>query len=71
MESCCLHRCFHSLPVFYVRITTSPGDDLLEVILKYDLTDILLNRNEFGGFQITGTHNGVPTFGGIVAPGSG
>ena len=47
---------------------TSPSDELLEVILKYDLTDILLNRNEFGGFQITGTgtHNGVPTFGGIA-----
>ena len=39
---------------------TSPSDSLLEVILKYDLTDILLNRNEFSGFQITGTgtHNG-------------
>jgi hypothetical protein len=32
-----------------------------------DLTDILLNRNEFGGFRITGTgtHSGV-TIGGEV-----
>ena len=47
---------------------TPPSDDLLEVILKYDLTDILINRNEFGGFQITGTgtHNGVPTFVGVA-----
>ena len=39
---------------------TKPSDELLEVILKYDLTDILLNRNEFSGFQITGTgtHSG-------------
>ena len=39
---------------------TSPSDELLEFILKYDLTDILINRNEFGSFQIggTGTHNG-------------
>ena len=42
---------------------TTPSDALLDVILKYDLTDILINRNEFGGFQITGTgtHNGAPT----------
>ena len=47
---------------------TSPSDALLEVILKYDLSDILINRNEFSGFQITGTgtHNGVPTFGGVA-----
>jgi len=40
----------------------------LEVILKYELSDILINRNEFGGFHVggTGTHNGVPTFGGIA-----
>jgi hypothetical protein len=39
---------------------TTPGDELLEVILKHDLTDILLNRNEYSGFQIpgTGTHSG-------------
>ena len=32
----------------------------MEFILDNDLTDILLNRNEFSGFQITGTgtHSG-------------
>ena len=44
---------------------TSPSDRLLEFILDNDLTDILINRNEFGGFRITGTgtHSGV-TYGG-------
>ncbi len=39
---------------------TKPSDSLLEFILDNDLTDILISRNEFGGFQIggTGTHNG-------------
>ena len=39
---------------------TSPSDELLEFVLKNDLTDILLNRNEFTGFQIpgTGAHSG-------------
>ena len=39
---------------------TSPSDRLLEFILDNDLTDILINRNEFSGFQITGTgtHSG-------------
>ena len=39
---------------------TSPGDDLIEFILKYDLTDILINRNEFTGVRVpgTGTHSG-------------
>ena len=47
---------------------TSPDDALLEFVLKNDLTDILINRNDFGGFQITGTgtHNGAPTFGGVA-----
>lgn len=47
---------------------TSPADGLLDFVLKHDLTDILINRNDFGGFQITGTgtHNGVPTFGGVA-----
>ena len=42
---------------------TSPSDRLLEFILDNELTDILINRNEFSGFQITGTgtHSGVPT----------
>ena len=45
---------------------TSPSDRLLEFIMDNDLTDILLNRNEFGGFRITGTgtHSGTPTMGG-------
>lgn len=44
----------------YVWTVTSPSDELLEVILKYDLSDILINRNEFSGFQIggSGTHSG-------------
>ena len=39
---------------------TSPSDRLLEVILDNGLTDILLNRNEYTGFRITGTgtHSG-------------
>ena len=39
---------------------TSPSDTLLEFVLDNDLTDILLNRNEFTSFQMpgTGTHNG-------------
>ena len=45
---------------------TAPGDDLLQFCLDNDLTDILINRNEFGGFRITGTgtHSGTPTMGG-------
>ena len=52
----------------YGGTITTPCDELLEVILKYDLTDILINRNEFSGFQITGTgtHNGAPTVVGIT-----
>lgn len=47
---------------------TSPSDRLLEFILDNDLTDILINRNEFGGFRITGTgtHSGTPAMGGEV-----
>ena len=39
----------------------TPSDGLLEFVLNNDLTDILLNRNEYGGFHMTGTgaHNGV------------
>ena len=46
---------------------TSPSDRLLEFIMDNDLTDILLNRNEFGGFRITGTgtHSGTPTIAGL------
>ena len=45
---------------------TSPSDRLLEFIMDNDLTDILLNRNEFGGFRITGTgtHSGTPAIDG-------
>ena len=47
---------------------TSPSDELLQFCLDNDLTDILLNRNEYSGFQIpgTGTRSGVP--GGVVTP---
>ena len=46
---------------------TSPNDALLNFVLQHDLTDILINRNEFTGVQITGTgtHNGT---GAIVPP---
>lgn len=39
---------------------TSPGEALLDFVLVNGLTDILINRNEFSGFQITGTgtHSG-------------
>ena len=39
---------------------TMPGDELLSFVLENDLTDILLNRNEEMGYQITGTgtHSG-------------
>ena len=42
---------------------TSPGEDLLDFVLENSLTDILINRNEFTGFQITGTgtHSGTLT----------
>ena len=46
---------------------TSPSDTLLQFCIDNDLTDILLNRNEYSGFQITGTgtHSGNT---GIVIP---
>ena len=39
---------------------TKPSDELLEFVLRNDLSDILINRNEFSGFQMpgTGTHSG-------------
>lgn len=39
---------------------THPSDSLLEFVLANGLTDILMNRNECSGFQITGTgtHSG-------------
>ncbi len=47
---------------------TAPSDALLDLVLDYGLTDILINRNEFSGFQIggTGTHSGTPI--GTIAP---
>jgi len=47
---------------------TTPSDRLLEFILDNDLTDILISRNEYASFRITGTgtHNGAPTVGGIT-----
>lgn len=45
---------------------TSPADELLDFVLENGLTDILISRNEFTGFQITGTgaHSGT----GITPP---
>ena len=42
---------------------TSPSDMLLYFIFENGLTDILISRNEFAGFRITGTgtHSGAPT----------
>ena len=39
---------------------TEPSEELLDFVIDNGLTDILLNRNEFTGFQIggTGTHSG-------------
>lgn len=39
---------------------SEPSEDLLNFVIDNGLTDILLNRNEFTGFQIggTGTHSG-------------
>lgn len=42
---------------------TDPGEALLNFIIETGLTDILINRNEFTGFRITGTgtHSGTET----------
>ena len=42
---------------------TSPGDSLLQFCLDNDLSDILINRNEFYGYRVTGTgtHSGTAT----------
>lgn len=39
---------------------TCPSDSLLDFILESGLTDILINRNEYSGFRVTGTgaHSG-------------
>ena len=39
---------------------TSPSDELLQFCLDNDLSDILLNRNEFGGYRVTGTGTHAP-----------
>ncbi|MDO4851916.1 MAG: SprT-like family protein, partial [Clostridia bacterium] len=41
---------------------TYPTEALLDFVIENGLTDILLNRNEESGFQITGTgpHSGAP-----------
>ncbi len=48
---------------------TEPDDALLDFILDNGLTDILINRNEFCGFQMTGTgtHSGTSEIG-IAVP---
>lgn len=45
---------------------TAPGDKLLDFVLENGLTDILINRNEFIGYRVTGTgtHSGT----GIIIP---
>ena len=45
---------------------TSPSDELLQFCLDNDLSDILINRNEFCGVRVpgTGTHSGT----GVVVP---
>lgn len=42
---------------------TEPGEALLDFIIEAGLTDILINRNEFTSFRITGTgtHSGTET----------
>ena len=42
---------------------TSPCDGLLQFCLDNDLSDILINRNEFYGYRVTGTgtHSGTAT----------
>ena len=49
----------------YGWAVTSPGDALLDFVLKNDLSDILINRNEFYGIRVpgTGTHETTGTGG--------
>ena len=39
---------------------TSPSDHLLQFCLDNDLTDILINRNEYGGYRVTGSGTHAP-----------
>lgn len=41
-------------------MTTYPSDALLQFCLDNDLTDILINRNEFSSFRVTGTGTYAP-----------
>ena len=46
----------------YGWTVTHPSDRLLQFCLDYDLSDILINRNEYGGYRVigTGTHAPAP-----------
>ena len=39
---------------------THPSDRLLQFCLNNDLSDILINRNEYGGYRVTGTGTHAP-----------
>ena len=41
---------------------TEPSESLLDFVIENGLSDILINRNEFSGFQITGTGTHSGTF---------
>lgn len=43
---------------------TEPSESLLDFVIENRLSDILINRNEFSGFQITGTGTHSGTFAG-------
>ena len=43
---------------------TEPSESLLDFVIENGLSDILINRNEFSGFQITGTGTHSGTFAG-------
>lgn len=36
-------------------LTQAPAEEPLDFVLTHGLTDILINRNEYTGFQVTGT----------------
>ncbi len=42
---------------------TAPSEALLDFVIAYDLSDILINRNEYSGFQMPGTGNHSGTLG--------
>lgn len=51
---------------------TAPADALLDFVLANGLTDILINRSEYGGFRVTGTgaHSGARGVAGKTASSS-